>query len=99
MQWEERMTDKKKGRREERKEGEKDGSYRDREREDGIERRWEMEETKRKGMGVISLFARKCRAGDSERQQKPLVIIILNKEGDPVGPRTLRRAAHPRLVF
>ena len=45
------MTDKKKGRREERKEGVKDGSYRDRESEDGIERRWEMEETKRKGMG------------------------------------------------
>lgn len=42
---------KKKGRRKEGKEAGKDGSQGQGKRRDGIERRWEMEETKRTGMG------------------------------------------------
>ena len=88
------MTDKKKGRRE----GTMDPTGTGKEKM-GLKEGGKWKRPRDKGWGVISLFARMCRAGDSERQQKPLVIIILNKEGDPVGPRTLLRAAHPRLVF
>lgn len=88
---------KKKGRREEGKEAGKDGSCRDREREDGIERRWEMEETKRTGMGVISLYARSCGEGGSERQQRPLVIIILRRRS--CGSKNPSPSCSPHLVF
>ena len=46
----------------------------------GLKEGGKWKRPREKGWGVISLFARSCGEGDSERQQKPLVIIVLKKK-------------------